>query len=260
MLPADGAGALAWALPGAYWAAYARVPVFFAGEAGLSAEDIRSLRALNVPVYVIAPPALIPDDVLDTLEDLPVERIADDELSAHAIRIAEYRDPDTEFGWGRVPAQHDGYFHYVLTTPAEAELGLAALPLAYSNAATLLYTADNGGVPAVTDRYLWSQRSDWFVTPSEGPFRHLWLLGERTSYGAEGRMDLSLEKSTYLDQGKAALGPVEALTIGMIALGIAGFVFVLLDRIPHVISARSSGSGYATPILRRTSHGRVTTG
>ena len=225
VLPTGADDALAWALPGAYWAAYARVPVFFAGSDGMSAEDRGALRVLDVPTYVLAPDDLVPDAALSGVD---FERIAGGDPASHAVRLARYRNEETGFGWGREADEHDGYFHFVLTAPSEAQLGLAALPLAYSNAAALLYTADDGGLPAVTDRYLWGQRADWFVTPSEGPFRHLWLIGNRTSYGAQGRMDLALEKATYLDQGKVALGPIEALMIAFIALGLAGALFVLL--------------------------------
>jgi hypothetical protein len=100
--------------------------------------------------------------------------------------------------------------------------------LAKSNSAALLYAGDNGGLPAITDSYIWSQRSDWFVTPSEGPFRHFWVVSNRLSYKGQSRLGFSVEKAPYPDMGAVALGPMEAIAIIFIALGIAGAIFALI--------------------------------
>jgi hypothetical protein len=247
VLPND----LVWALPGAYWAAYAGVPVVFAGPAGLSGDGAQQLARWGVPAVVLAPPEIVPDEALGELP-VPVRRVAGRTPAGHAVRIAETRHEDIGFGWGRTHFARFGYFHYVLAAPEEAATGLEGLPLATTNAATFLFLGDDGGLPPETDRYLWAQRADWFVTPSETPFRHLFVLGDRPSYAALARADLSLEKAPYAAMGPVALGPMEALAVGWIALGLASGLFVLLHGmrlLPQVMLAHRLAWALAAALL-----------
>ncbi len=229
VLPAEGESAPAWALPGAYWAAYSGSPAVFVGIDQLGPEAGDVLRRHKVPIFVLAPESAISDRVFQQIMEIgPVQRIAGDNPAEHAVRIAEFRDRNSGFGWGRTYEQRDGYFEYVVAAPSEARQALAALPLARSNAAALLYAGDDGGVPAELDRYAWRQRADWFVTPSEGPFRHFWIVGDRVSYAAQSRLDHALEKGPYPSRGPTAFGPTEALLTVFIALGWACAVFVFL--------------------------------
>jgi len=228
-LAADGTDAEAWALPGAYWAVYAGDPVVFVGRDAVPPAAMSIVQSYGVPVYVLAPEELVSDQVIDALARVaPAQRVASDDLSSHAVAVAEFRDDATGFGWGRTQDARTGYFDFVLAAPSEAEQALAALPLAREDAATFLFVSDDGSLPAATDRYIWGQRADWFSTPAEGPYKHFWVVGDRMSFAAEGRLDLSVEKSPYATMGEVGLGPLEALAIAFIALGIAGAVLVLV--------------------------------
>lgn len=203
-LPATDAAAPLWALPGAYWAVYAQAPVLFLERDSVDPATLEALGRYGAPLYVLAPHGLVSDEVLERLQRVaPVVRIAGATLPEHAVRIAEYRDWATGFGWGREGEHQDGYYQFALAAPAEAEHAYAALPLARSNAATFLFADDTGGLPGATGRYLWSQRARFFVTPSEGPFRHQWFIGNRISYGAQGRADFAVEKAPYASEENA---------------------------------------------------------
>lgn len=223
----SGRDALAWALPGMFWAVYAGVPAVFVGGATAGEEALARIRELGRPVFLLAPESIASAAVLAELTRVArTTRIAAEDPAAHAVAVAEFHDPTTGFGWGRTQDQRDGYFEFVVTTPSEADAAVQALPLARSNAAALLFSADDGGVPAPTDRYVFQQRADWFVTPAEGPFRHLWIVGDRTSYAAQSRLDHALEKGPYPDRGATALGPLEGLLVVFMAVGIASGIFV----------------------------------
>ncbi len=229
LLPRQGESAPLWAAPGAYWATYASAPVAFLDRDALDPDTARELRRLDRPMYLLAPTGLVSDAVLEQLGQIgPVRRIAGATPIDHAVLLAEVRDVEAGFGWGRTYEQRDGYFDYVVTTTSEWSLALAGLPLARSNAATLLFISDDGSVPGIVDRYVWKQRADWFVTPAEGPFRHLWVLGDGITYASQSRLDFALEKGPYPSRGPVALGPMEGLAIVLIALGWAGGLFVLL--------------------------------
>lgn len=253
IVASGGTEGMAWALPGLYWAVYSGCPVFFVDDdvSWRAARD--SAAALGVPVYVLGPEEIIPEEKLEALREVaPVHRVADSDIHRHAVAIAEYRDESTGFGWGRTYNARNGYFHYVLAAPAEWEQAMAAIRLARTNAATFLFTGDDGGVPAATDRYVWAQRADWFVTPAEGPFRHFWVVGDRLSYAAQSRLDLSIEKAPYASMGPVALGPMEALLLVFIALGVCGGVFVLLHGVrllPEVPLAMRLAWAYTATLL-----------
>lgn len=222
LLPGEGKEALVWALPGIFYAKYYGSPVLFSNESNDSLLKIYS----ETVIYVLAPEEVIPDRNLP--RETKIKRISGSNPFDHAVKIAEFRDEETEFGWGRTQDKRDGYFHYLLTTPGDALKGLAALAFAKSNNATLLYVSDQGGITAETDRYIWQQRTDWMVSPSEGPFRHFWIVSEKPSYATRGRIDFSIEKAEYPSLGPIALGPMEAVAILLILWGFAGAIFVFI--------------------------------
>ena len=222
LLPAAGEEALQWSLPALYYAYYYGSPVIFVTDG--QADESNLQRYQNLPAYLIGPEELVPDAVGEPFAR--TERMVGRNLADHAVRLAEYRDEATEFGWGRPADRQTGYFHYVVTTPQDALMGLTALPFARSNNASLLYVGNDGSVPASTDRYAWTQRADWFQTPAEGPFRHFWVVSPTLSYAGQSRLDFSVEKAEYASLGPVALGYMEGLMIMFIALGIASAIFV----------------------------------
>ena len=256
VLPGEGENAMAWALPGAYWAVYDRAPVLFSGVDGLMPKDLDTVERLQKPLYLLAPPALVDEEAAARIgERAPLRRVAGDDPERHALELATFRDEDSGFGWGRVYEERYGYFHYVIASLSDVESALAALPLAFTNAATLLYASEAGGFSPAVDNYLWQQRSDWFTTPSEGPFRHLWIAGDGLSYAALARADLALEKADYPARGPAGLGPLEGLAIAFLSLGIGGALFVLYHSgrfIPEVMPGMRiawTGTALVLPVI-----------
>ncbi|MGI0106357.1 DUF4396 domain-containing protein [Salinimicrobium tongyeongense] len=218
--------ALAWSLPGLYYAYFYGSPVIFYNNGELTG---RENVTTAMQAYVLGTEQMIPDEILSDFKD--VERISAKSPQQLALKLAEYRDEQTEFGWGREVDRDNGYFHYVLTTPDDVLLGLAALPYAKSNNATLLYAEEDGGISGELDRYAFAQRADWFVTPSEGPFRHFWVVSNRISYAAQARLDFALEKAEYASMGPIALGDMEALMSIFLIWGIASALFVWIHSL-----------------------------
>lgn len=225
-VPGGGKEALKWALPAMFYAYYYGSPVIFYNDGKLSPQKNISK---NLTAFVIGSEELIPDSALQDFKQ--VHRITADSPQQMALKLAEYRDEEAEFGWGRRVDRDNGYFHYVVTTPDDALYGLAALPYARSNNATLLYAEEDGGMSGELDRYAFAQRADWFVTPSEGPFRHFWVVSNRISYASQGRMDFSVEKAEYASMGPIALGDMEALMSMFLFWGIASALFVWLHAL-----------------------------
>lgn len=223
VLPVGKKESLQWALPAIYYAFYYGSPLIFVND-GKIVEGEEYVDA-GLKAFIIGGEDLVPEEIASKFENR--ERLAGKNLADHAVRIAEFRDHEYEFGWGRKHHRRTGYFHYVIATPGDAVKGLAALPYAVSNNASLLYASDDGGLPAETDRYIWSQRTDRFRTPSEGPFKHFWIVSDRVSYSAHARMDFAIEKSDYPSMGDVGLGYMEGLAVMLVVLGIASALFVM---------------------------------
>lgn len=221
ILPAGGKEALQWALPAVYYAFYYGSPVAFAENGQLRGPGADHSE---LPAYLIGPEDLLPNAAGDVFAT--TERITANNPHEMAVQFAEYRNEDDEFGWGRTYDRRNGYFHYVVTTPDDVLNGLAALPYARSNNASLLYANEDGSVSAPLERYMWTQRAEWMVTPSEGPFRHFWIVSNRISYPAAARMDFSIEKAEYASMGAVGLGPTESLLSIFVFWGIASALFV----------------------------------
>ena len=234
LLPAGDQQALQWALPGIFYARWYGSPTVLVGPQGpLNPEVLEQYP--DLPRYALAAEHVLPGEALRGLGDF--ERIAGSDWYDHAVKLAEYRNEETEMGWGREHERRTGYFHYVVTAPNDALNGLAALPYAVTNNATLLYSANNGGIPSALDRYMFAQRTDWMITPSEGPFRHFWVVSDLLSYTGQGRLDFSIEKAEYASMGAVALGDLEALLLVWILLGIATAFFVMIHSSYHLPAA-----------------------
>ncbi|GHA25428.1 hypothetical protein GCM10007103_03330 [Salinimicrobium marinum] len=221
IVPGGSEEALKWALPALYYAYFYGSPVLFYSNGEVSMDQMVDR---NLKTFVIGSVEQIPQEAVSDFEE--IERISASSPQELALKLAEYRDEEAEFGWGREVDRDNGYFHYVLTTPDDALEGLAAIPYAVSNNASLLYAEEDGGISGGLDRYAFAQRADWFVTPSEGPFRHFWFVSNRISYAAQGRLDFSLEKAEYASMGPVALGDTEALLSIIFIWGIASALFV----------------------------------
>lgn len=225
VVPGGSADALKWSLPALYYAYYYGSPVAFVINGALAKSSPGdAVDKLNLKAFVIGPEDLLPDKVVHLFP----QHVRIDAPSPHmlAVKLAKYRDEESGFGWGRTHDRRNGYFHYVVTTPDDALMGLAALPYARSNNAALLYANEDGSIPATLDHYAFSMRADWMVSPSEGPFRHFWIVSNRVSYAAQGRLDFSVEKAEYPSMGPIALGDTEALLLLLVVWGIASALFV----------------------------------
>jgi hypothetical protein len=124
--------------------------------------------------------------------------------------------------------QRDGYNYFALANPETPEFAAAGLPMAYrGNYGPLLYSrADR--LDGLTDQYLWRLSPDTFVTPSEGPFVNLRVLGgpDVVSYSAQARADLGPEVHAYRNQATGMSG-MAVLGWAWFFIGLAGALWAL---------------------------------
>lgn len=219
----------AYALPPAYAAAFFRAPVIPADSRGIPAPVRAALEGRRgLRIFLGGPDGLIPESVAAGLRRYgTVQRVASGDIYRHALLWARGRWDD--FGWGiNERFQRDGYPCFALANPETPDFAAAGLPLAYrGNNGPLLYTPRDR-LDGLTEQYLWRLSPDYFVTPSEGPFINLRILGgpDAVSYSAQARADLASEVRAYRNQG-AGMSGLALLGWAWFFIGLAGSIWAL---------------------------------
>ncbi|WP_436909145.1 DUF4396 domain-containing protein [Halosimplex marinum] len=239
----------AWAAPAAAWSAYSGDPVLYANGSGVPEPTREAIAAVNAShVYVLAPPDLIPRDALASL-DVEWTRVAGRTPQDHAVQVAKFRDESREFGWGMDRRDKVGYTNAMLVNPERPGHAVATSNLQWGKAGPLLLTHADGGLPAITENFLWRSQSAWFSTPAEGPFNHVFVAGtlDEVSWVSQARSDYAVEITPYRLQG-AGMSPLDALSAVWAAFGLLGASFVFVHA-RHRLSRTNRWTRMAWPLL-----------
>lgn len=221
MLPDEGTEALAWALPGAYWAVATGCPIVFSGRNRLNAESADCIREYRLPVTVAAPVGLISNQVLVQVKALaPVHRLAGENPAAHAAIIAEQRAAGNA-GFrrkARAGEEQKEELGCVLAGVRHDRQALAALPLAHFYNALLLYA----GAPE-TRRFLQQYRR----SEKNGIIKRLWVAGDgkqtasRRPQRAETGAGMPAKRISGLEKTGVSVLVICALVCGVWVFGHA---------------------------------------
>lgn len=183
-------------------------------------------------------PAGIPQYVLGGIEAGGARRISGGSAAATAVSFARYEDPENPlFGWGMNAATLTGYRAYTLARADDPATALLSANLARRGKPGPLLWADERQLPQVVNDYAFSQRAAFWVTPSEGPFHHFWVLGDTAaiSFPAQSQADYAVEIGPYMMKGVGA-GPADMLAAVWIALGLASAGWIAFHEVkflPH---------------------------
>lgn len=149
-----------------------------------------------------------------------------------AVALATYEDEENPaFGWGMNAATTTGYRAYTLARLEDPATGLLSANLAVRGKVGPLLWTEERHLPQVVNNYLWSQRAAFWVTPSEGPFHHFWVLGDTgaITFPAQGEADYAVEIGPYLGKGVGA-SELDMLAAGWVILGLASALWILLHQ------------------------------
>ncbi|WP_436926617.1 DUF4396 domain-containing protein [Halosimplex amylolyticum] len=228
-----GSESSAWAAPAAAWSAYSGDPLLYANQSGVPAATRQAIAEVNAThAYVLAPASQVPQEALADL-DVSWTRVAGRTPQDHAVQVAKFRDESRDFGWGMDQRDTVGYTNVMLVNPDRPGHAVATSNLQWGKAGPLLLTHADGGLPAITENFLWRSQSAWFSTPAEGPFNHIFVAGtlDQVSWVSQARGDYAVEITPYRLQG-AGMSPLDALSAVWAAFGLLGasFVFVHARR------------------------------
>jgi hypothetical protein len=197
----------AYAMPAAGWAAESGDPILFVNRSGVPQATRQALLSHQRPhIYVLGPPAVIPDTVVAQLRKYgAVKRVGADDPATNSVAFAEYRDPPCAYGQ---PCAHvPGSFGWAMRSPGHGYVLLnATRPLDAPAAAALSASGDYGPQLLVDDpttlpRSVLTFFLD-YATPGytqEGPtaavYNHGWVIGDASaiSVPVQAEMDSLLE-------------------------------------------------------------------
>jgi hypothetical protein len=197
----------AYAMPAAGWAAESGEPVLYVNRSGVPAATRQALLSHQSPhIYVLGPPSVIPDSVLEQLRKYgAVKRVGAPDPADNSVAFAEYRDPPCVYlqACAHVP----GSFGWAMRSPGHGYVLLnAKRPLDAAAAAALSGSGDYGPqllvdnaatLPSPVLNYFLD-----FATPGytqEGPtaavYNHGWVIGDESSISVpvQAQMDNLLE-------------------------------------------------------------------
>ncbi len=165
-------------------------------------------------------------------------RIGSVDPAQTAVAFAKYEDPTNPlFGWGMNADTTTGYRAYTLARPDEPGMALLSANLARRGKIGPLMWSGERTLPTLINDYFWSQRAAFWVTPSEGPFHHFYVLGglDRISFPAQSQADYAVEIGPYKGKGDGMSG-IDMLAATWILLGAASAIWILFHQsklLPH---------------------------
>ena len=157
-----------------------------------------------------------------------IKRVGESDAAKTAVAFAKYQDSKTgQFGWGMNADSLTGYRAFTIAPAGEYTTALLSANLARRGRPGPLFWSEARQIPQVVNNYFFSQRAAFWVTPSEGPFHHFYILGDTNaiSFPAQGQADYTVEIGPYFEKGFAA-GPMDMLAAVWLVLGIASALWI----------------------------------
>lgn len=204
----------ATAILAAPWAAYSGDLIIF---------DIANAPD-GLPVYALGG--------VDVDEDEIVARIGNSNAASTAVKFASFEDEANPlFGWGLNANSLTGYRGFTIVPEGEPGMGLLSANLARRGKPGPLFWTPPKELPQGVYNYFFSQRAAFWVTPSEGPFHHFYVLGntDAVSFLAQGQADYSVEIGPYFQKGVAA-GPLDLLAAAWVLFGVASALWITVHQ------------------------------
>lgn len=171
------AGAPAFAMPAAAWAARSGDPILFANRDSLPPVTAKALRRHpEVPVYVLGPSTAISSKVIRQIARIAkrVRRVSGEDPVANAIEFARYADGT--FGWNVNDPGH-GFVVARADDPLDAA---AAAPLSAAGTwGPLLLSDDAATLPAALRGYLLDVKPGYTTDPTRAFYNHVWVIGDQ---------------------------------------------------------------------------------
>ncbi len=222
----NGAASPALALPAAVWAAHRGTPVLFFNGNNLPDITKTALRTRrgNCRIYIMAPPGSTNRNLKKELAALgKITEIGDMDPAQNSVVFARFFDKSTGLGWQTTNKNTDGGKQFLLAPGGDWRMGIVGVQLFNGGIfGPILVSMDKTRLPLALEKFYFTTKPDWWVTPAEGPYNHTWILGntEQISYSQQGRVNFLEEISDYQSKGSQGISGLESITLIWYVLSI----------------------------------------
>ena len=215
----------AYAMPAAGWAAESGNPILFVSGSGIPSPTRQALEShLHPHIYVIGPPSVVPDGVVNQLGKYgTVKRVGASDPAANSVAFAIYRDPPCangqpcahvpgSFGWAMKSPGH-GYVLINQNRPLDAA---AAAPLSASGTYGPELLVDSPStLPHPVENFFFDYATPGYTQegPTAAVYNHGWVIGDPNaiSVAVQAKLDADLEpqpvNSTSQGPSSTSQGP-----------------------------------------------------
>lgn len=225
-----------FALPAAYWAAASGDALLFLGANDAIPAPTRDALTRyqgQARLYVLGGTL-----ASDLAQFGSVTQIGGAGPSGAEIALAQFRDEGADVGWGLNGSRWAADHNVILANPDDPVLAAVGIPFGRLGTFGPLLWAGRDRLPAATEQFLWKIKPQYFVTPAEGPYNQVWILGDRdrVSYQVQGEADLIQEIEAYRFEG-AGLSGFEVIWVVWIVWDVAVALWLALYswlRLPEI--------------------------
>lgn len=172
-----------------YWSAHHGDPILFTQRNNIPTCTLEAIKKMeDINVYIIASEKTVSKSVENTLSKLQsvktLKRIDGATPYEIAVNFAKYKDPDTEFGWGRNYRDGHAFTFGTLNHPMEAVAGVL---FAHMGKHTPFLLIRSNLIPEIVESYIKSVKPMPPKDMPRPPFMHGFILGDTTqiTYSAQ---------------------------------------------------------------------------
>ena len=153
-------------------------------------------------------------DSLD-LKDIDIEYLTSNNPEKLSIDFAKYYDIDTFVGWNATDERRDSGHNFILASKKEPLMAIIGTQLSFTGKVGPLLWTEGKSLSKIVEGYLWSLKPNFWITPAEGPYNHIWILGDNSilNYGIQGRVDYTQEIESYEMMGEGGVSGLDLLSI-----------------------------------------------
>lgn len=160
--------------------------------------------------------------------NIEIERIEAVNPERLAIKFAEFYDGDMNVGWDASRERNDSGHNFILCSKDDPQVAAVSTQLAFSGKTGPLLWTSSDKLSPLTENYLWKMKNNFWVTPAEGPFNNVWIIGDESliNFGIQARVDYTQEIESYEMMGEQGVGGLDVLSIISILISIGGALWI----------------------------------
>ncbi|MDU5118404.1 MAG: DUF4396 domain-containing protein, partial [Clostridium botulinum] len=204
------------------------VPLYLNSEKKLYTASKKILPHIS-KIYVVGKKDNADDEFIKSLK-VPVEKVYGYNAENFAVNFAKFYDREEGFGWHSNKSRDDSNHNFILCSKEEPLMALIGSQLAFKGKVGAILWTDKNYLSPLTENYLWRMKPNYWVTPAEGPYNSLWVIGNENilPFSIQSRADYTEEIKPYKTMGDQGVSGLDGISIIFSLISILGAIWVSL--------------------------------